>query len=345
MIYRQPRLEEYEAYEALAQHPIQSTAWGNFRANSGIDVVRLIGFDEKAMRSSMQVFFHKLPRLPWTIGNYSKGEKPTEVMLEALYKLGQEKKAIFIKLEPNVYSPPHSEEEMEQLKNFILSKGCELGRAHFIPYTFILDLTQSEDQILGGMKQKTRYNIKVAQKHGVEIIEDSTNEGFEDYIKLLQETTKRQGFYAHTMDYHRKMWQHMRGSGIAKLMKGVYKGETIVAWVLFHYKDVLHYPYGTSSRQHRNVMASNLMMWEVIRLGKAMGAKTLDMWGCLGPDPDKSHPWYGFHKFKEGYGGVMTKYVGSFDMVIDPNMYKIYRMADRWRWRWLDLRRKLPLIG
>lgn len=345
MIYRRPRVDEFDAFEALAQYPLQSTAWGNFREDTDIDVTRLVGFDDAKMVSQMQVFIHPVPKLPFSIGNYSKGEMPSEIMLKALYELGQEKKAIFIKLEPNISAPPYSGEELLKLKEFLLDHGCEVGRAFFTPYTFILDLTQTEEQILDNMKPKTRYNIKIAEKHDVKIIEDSTNEGFEDYLKLLKETTQRQQFYAHSEEYQRKMWQHMRGAGIAKVVKAVYRDEVIVAWVLFHYKDTLYYPYGASGRKHRKVMASNLMMWEVIKLGKQLGAAKFDMWGCLGPKPDETHPWYGFHRFKEGFGGVLTEYVGSFDLIIDPNLYKLYRIADRWRWKLLNFKRKLPFIS
>lgn len=344
MIYRRPREDEYQAYEALAGYPLQATAWGNFREEMGIRTVRLVGFEETQMQSAMQIFFHPLPNLPWTVGNYSKGERPTEVMLKALYELGQNEKAIFIKLEPNVSSPPLTQEELGEIKTFLLSHGCELGRAFFTPYTFILDLTKSEEEIMAGMKPKTRYNIGVAQKHGVQIVEDNSEAGFEEYLKLLELTTKRQHFFAHTQKYQRKMWEHMRGAGLARLMKGVYQGETVVAWVLFHHHDTLYYPYGASSRKYREVMASNLMMWEVVRLGKSLGAKQLDMWGCLGPNPDKNHDWYGFHHFKEGFGGMLTQYVGSFDLVVNPNLYKLYRIADRWRWKWLNVKRRIPFI-
>jgi lipid II:glycine glycyltransferase (peptidoglycan interpeptide bridge formation enzyme) len=342
MIYRQPRENEHQAYEDLAEYPLQSTAWGNFREEMGIDVERLIGFDDSQMVSQAQVFFHPIPKLPYTIGNFPRGRRVDWVMLQALKELGSLKRAIFIKIEPNVATPQYSAEQVEELRSFLLQNGCEPGRAFFTPFTFVLDLTKSEEKLLEQMKPKTRYNIKVAEKYGVEIVEDSSEQGFEDYLNLLKLTIKRQQFYAHTDKYQRTMWQHMRGAGNAKVMKAMYQGEVIVAWVLFKYKDTLYYPYGASSRKHRKVMGSNKMMWEVIRLGKLWECTQLDMWGCLGPKPDPEHPWYGFHTFKEGFGGTLSSYVGSFDLVIDPSLYKIYRVLDRWRWRWLKIRRKLP---
>lgn len=209
MIFRRPRTDEYEVYEALVDYPLQTHAWKNFREEMGIDVTQLVGFEQSQMKAALQVFFHPVPKLPYMIGNYSKGTAPDKTMLKALYELGQEKKAIFIKIEPNYSMPPQSQEAIESLKTLLLDNGCVEGRALFTPYTFIVDLTQTEEAILEQMKAKTRYNIGVAEKHGVQIVEDSTNEGFEDYLHLLKLTTKRQQFYAHTENYQRKMWEHM----------------------------------------------------------------------------------------------------------------------------------------
>ena len=81
----------------------------------------------------------------------------------------------------------------------------------------------------------------------------------------------------------------------------------------------------------KNVMASNLLMWEAICWGKKNGAKLFDMWGALGPNPDPSDPWFGFHRFKQGYGPVLTEFIGSFDLVIHPYYYRLYNLIHQLR--------------
>lgn len=341
MIYRPPRLDEYEAYEKLALHPLQSKAWGDFRDTTGVRVERLIGFEEDAMVAQMQVTFHPLPKVPYTVGYYPKGRWPDEVALAALTELGKRNKAILIKLEPDVSMPPYTVADLEGLQAFLLEHNCQIGRALFTPYTFLIDLTHSEDELLAAMKSKTRYNVRLAQKHGVVVAEDSTDKGFAEYLELLKLTTKRQQFYAHTEKYQQNMWKFMHAAGIARVLKASFNGKTLAAWVLFHYRDRLFYPYGASSRENKEMMASNLLMWEAIRYGKHVGAKTFDLWGALGPQADPKDPWFGFHTFKEGYGGTQTQFVGTFDLVIDPPKYQLYRLADRWRWRLLRLKSKL----
>lgn len=345
MIYRQPRVDEQDAYDALVKHPLQSRAWGDFRETTGVSVHRLIGFEGSRPSAQMQVTFHSIPKTPYTIGYYPKGVWPDEVAMAALRELGKREKAILIKLEPDVASPPNSEEDLNRLKQFLSDHGAQIGRALFTPYTFVIDLTQTEEALIAKMKNKTRYNIKVALKHGVQILEDNSDQGFKQYLTLLAETTKRQQFYAHTKNYQLGMWQKMHGAGIAHLLKAEYQGKVLATWVVFKFQDRLFYPYGASSREHREVMASNLLMWEAMRFGKRLGCKTFDLWGALGPEPDPKDPWLGFHRFKEGYGGAYTHFVGTYDLVIDPMMYRLFRIGDRWRWRLLRFKSKLPLIN
>jgi lipid II:glycine glycyltransferase (peptidoglycan interpeptide bridge formation enzyme) len=345
MIYRKPREDERETFDQLAQHPLQTWSWGNFRETTGVETVRLLGFDGAEAKRQMQLTFHPIPKLPFTVGYYPKGLWPDETELLTLLELGRRKKALFIKLEPDVSTPPYSADDLEGLADILLKNGCQTGKALFTPYSFILDLTPSEEALAAGMKSKTRYNVRLAEKHGVTVVEDSSPEGFEEYLHLLQLTTRRQQFYAHTEKYHRNMWKHMSQTGTVRLLKAVYQGKTLAAWILFVHGKKLYYPYGASSREHKDVMASSLLMWEVIRFGKRIGCESLDMWGALGPDADPKDPWMGFHRFKEGYGGEMARFVGTFDLIIDPNLYKIYRLVDRWRWRFLRLKSKLPFFG
>jgi len=128
--------------------------------------------------------------------------------------------------------------------------------------------------------------------------------------------------------YHKK-------AGQAHLFKAMYKEKVLSAWIVFILDGVLYYPYGASSREHRELMANNLLAWEVIMFGKKKGCKKFDMWGSLGENPDKNDPWYGFHKFKEGYGGELVEFVGSWDLVVRPVLYWLYRLGEEIRWMFL----------
>ncbi len=311
----------------MITHPLQSDEWGKFREKTGVRVIRGKDF---------QLTIHKIPHSSWNIGYLPKGEMPDKKIISELKEIGKKEKCIFIQLEPNI-------EKISNIKFQIPNLGLRPA-AHplFTKYNFILDLTKSEEELLKNMHPKTRYNIKVAQKHGVEVIEDNSDRAFEQYIKLTHETTKRQGFYAHTENYHRLMWESFGKQKTkelsAHLFLAKYKNDVLAAWMLFVFKDTLYYPYGSSSSLHREVMASNLLMWEVIKFGKKLGLKKFDMWGALSLDPDKNDPWFGFHRFKEGYGGKLVEYIGSYDLVINPFLYFIFKIADKIRWLFLKFK-------
>ena len=301
-------------------HPLQSPRWGEFRKKTGVKVVIING---------LQLTIHQIPRTKYTIGYLPKGPGITKSMLGDLEKVGKKENAIFIQIEPNV-EKNNKEYKFENLR--------PSTRPLFTKYNFVLDITPSEEELLKNMHQKTRYNIRLAEKRGIKVTEDNSANAFSEYLKLTKETTQRQNFYAHGEKYHKLMWETLKNEKINKniltahLLKATYNNDVLVTWILFVLDDTLYYPYGASSSKNRELMASNLMMWEAIKFGKNLGLKKFDMWGSLGIDPDTKDPWYGFHRFKEGYGPRHVEYVGSFDLIINKKLYFIYKILDKIRW-------------
>jgi len=159
-------------------------------------------------------------------------------------------------------------------------------------------------------------------------------------LNLLFKTTKRQGFYAHDKDFHRLQWQILRPAGISHLLTATYQDKMLAAFLLFVFNNTLYYPYGASTREHRELMAPTLLMWEAIRFGKNQGCRQFDLWGDLEPNPPPNHPYFGFHRFKEGFSPKLVEFVGTYDLVINPIFYQIYKISDLLRWKLLRLRSK-----
>ena len=153
----------------------------------------------------------------------------------------------------------------------------------------------------------------------------------EDYIRLMEETTKRQGFYNHNGEYFRRMFKIFPKDTL-RIFEAVYQDEVLTAWILFKFNGKLYYPYGASGNNHRELMPNNLIMWEAIKYGKELNCSVFDLWGCLGPNPNTADSWYGFHKFKAGYNPQLVEYIGTFDFVYKPLMYKLFNLADKIRW-------------
>ncbi|MBI4130646.1 peptidoglycan bridge formation glycyltransferase FemA/FemB family protein [Candidatus Roizmanbacteria bacterium] len=328
----------------LPLHPLQCPEWGEFREKTGIPVIRVApGF---------QMTLHNLP-FGYRIGYLPKCDLPTPKILKELVVIGKKHNCIFMKLEPNIVNNNSHISIFSKIQN-TKYKIHESKHPLFTKYTFHIDLTKSEDELLQQMKPKTRYNVRLAEKRGVVVKEETSKEAFATYLQLAEETWKRQKFFGHDRRYHQLMWETLHPSGIAHLLIAYLQSDLqdknaqyqiqntkykipLVAWIVFLYKDILYYPYGASSSEYKEVMASNLMLWEAMKWGKSHGAKVFDLWGSLGPDADPKDEWYGFHKFKEGYGGKLVELVGSYDLVINPVLYQIYTILHPIRQKLLKL--------
>ena len=347
MIIREIKLDEKERYNQAAEHPLQTWEWGEFRQETGLKVIRLGEFDQDELIQSYQLTVHPLPfkKLNRSVIWFPRGPMPHQQMLITLRQLALNNQAIYVKLEPNVYAPTGSiTAKLDQVRTFLQTNGCQPGQDIFINHTFTLNLNQTTDELLAQMKPKTRYNLNLAQKAGIEVKEDNSETAFEAYLKLTKATTERQGFFAHTPDYHRQMWKHLHQAGIAHLLVASYQDQPLVTWVLFKHRQTLYYPYGASSRLHRDKMPVYAMMWAAIRFGQTHQCHTLDLWGSLGLDPDPQDPRFGFHRFKAGFGGTLQEYVGTWDLVVDQALYPIVQLGEKGRSKLLGLRKKLRLI-
>lgn len=323
-----------DRYNKLATHPLQSWEWGQFRKAQGYKVIRLGKYSGNTLKEIFQVTFHPIPLIPLTVGYLPKSSLPTKEVIEKLKQVGKENKAIFIKLEPNV-------ENSESAIGNLQFDSFVQGKSLFTKYTSSIDLTKSEEELLKNFKPKTRYNIRLAEGHGVIVREDNSDSAFENYLKLLFETTSRQGFYAHDEKYHRLQWQILKSSGISHLLSATYQGKTLATFLLFVFNNVLYYPYGASTREHKELMAPTLLIWEAIKLGKRLGCKSFDLWGDIELNPSPANPYYGFHRFKEGFSPKLVEFVGSYDLVINPALYRIYQIVDKIRWKTLKLKSRL----
>jgi len=345
MIIRDITAADKKLFNDRVRHPLQSFEWGEFRKKTGVKVIRKGIFEGKKLITPIQVTIHKVPKLNWQVGYFPKGTMPDEDQLKVLRQTGKENNCVMIKLEPNVGSKINQQgietHAWETIDQFLKQRGCRVGRPLFTKYSFQLNLKETEEKILKKMHHKTRYNIRLAERKGVKVVRDNSRESFEWFLQLLfEETVNRQGFYAHTPGYFKKMWEELEPAGIAHLLRAEYKGTPLACFMVFYFNNKIYYPYGASTRNHRELMAPNLLMWEVIKFGKELKCKQLDMWGSLGPAPDKRDPWYGFHRYKQGYGGDLVEFLGSYDLVLQKSNYQVYRTLEKVRWAVLKSKAK-----
>ena len=319
---------------------LQSYEWGNFQQMSGHDVTRVIVKESGRIILVAQIFKHALPLgksylyIPYgPVFNLSQPGRDEEVFdffIAELKKLASKKSGIiFLKVE--------TDKEWGDIDPIALGfkKSAKDIQAR---ETMIMDLTSPEDDILARMKQKTRYNIKVAQKHGVKIV--SLDSGAMDpkiFVSLLEETAMRNGFRTHGGKYYLDMMDLFLGKPVSpqanslsqKLYFAYYKGGVAAAALVGFFGGRATFLHGASSGQYRNIMAPYLLHWEIMRDAKRLGFAEYDFWGIVTPRTDKNQvkKWLGFSRFKEGFGGRVAEYSGAYDLVFNKLWYNGYRIV------------------
>lgn len=326
-----------QVWNDCADHPLQAWEWGEARKELNVGMLRVGEFEGSRLKNVFQITFHKIPFTKYRVGYLPRSVWPSKKILNFLYDYAKRNNTVFIKIEPYEESEKlkaKSEKQQLKTKNYSIVKS---PHPLFPDWTQLIDLTNSEEDLLKNMKPKTRYNIKLAQKKGVIIKEMTNDEGFEIFAKLYFETTKRQKYYGHDYSYHKAIFENLKDK-IAHILIAYYDNIPLAAHELFHFKDAVYYVYGGSSEKHRNLMTAHLLMWESIRFGKKIGSKKFDMWGSLPINYDENHPWAGFTRFKEGFGGKFMEFLGSFDLVTNQIIYKLYNTVYGIRTKYLDLK-------
>jgi peptidoglycan pentaglycine glycine transferase (the first glycine) len=178
---------------------------------------------------------------------------------------------------------------------------------------------------LAGMKQKTRYNVRLAARRGV-TIRQATTADMELFYQLYTETSSRDGFIIRPAGYYHDAWASFMEQGRAQLLLAEVDGEAVAGLMLFLFGSTAWYMYGASSDRHRKRMPNQLLQWEAIRQARAAGCSLYDLWGA--PDQlDESDPMWGVTRFKLGLGGELARGLGAWDYAYNRPVYRLIAFA------------------
>lgn len=193
--------------------------------------------------------------------------------------------------------------------------------------TRCIDLRPDEAAILAQMKPKGRYNIGVARRHGVSVVEDTSEHGLADFLKIYEETAARQGMEAKPPDYFEAMLALARPGNYASLFFAEHEGVRLATALIIYFGPRATYFYGGSRSLNRQVMAPYRMHFEIMRKAKARGHEWYDLWG-IAPPNQPAHPWQNFTEFKAKFGGEEVHLVPTLDLVFDCVAYDRYMLVE-----------------
>jgi len=320
-------------------HVLQSSQWGQLKERFGWQVERLAVENQGQWLAGAQVLFRPLG--PKTIAYVPKGPitdwadaEATQALLEAMHHLCRQRRAILLKIEPDVAKNPTLAQRLTGL-GFRASPQTIQPRC-----TILLDLTPDPETILARMKSKTRYNIRLAARKGV-TVREGTAEDLPGFYRLMRTTGERDGFGIHGDSYYESAYQLFVPQGLAKLFLATFEDQVLAGIMAFAFGQRAWYMYGASSDEHRNLMPNYLLQWEAIQWAKEHGCLTYDLWGI--PDEEeavleseflkRSGGLWGVYRFKRGFGGQVVHYLGAYDYVYSPLLYRLYNKLATWRAR------------
>ncbi|MBL8029636.1 MAG: peptidoglycan bridge formation glycyltransferase FemA/FemB family protein [Candidatus Doudnabacteria bacterium] len=307
---------------------LQSWSWGDWQSVLGRQVVRFKIVEEGKVVGMMQLIKMPLPfgRAYWycPYGPIDSDEllvKSDELLHEIRSKF---KDAVFVRIEPKV-SLPVTRYPSPVTKSANIQPGK----------TLVIDLSQTEEQILANMHHKTRYNIRLAEKHNVKIVDEFhlvNGKGIfaKEAVELIFNTAKRQGYKSQGEDYFKKLVNYFaiqNNTGDIKLhiYKALHENCLLASAIILDFGNRRTYLFGGSSENKKNLMAPYLLHFTAMRDAKKNGLTEYDFWGIETSKGDSP----GFVKFKMGFNnsskGVVV-YAGAWDVVINVFAYKIYKV-------------------
>jgi lipid II:glycine glycyltransferase (peptidoglycan interpeptide bridge formation enzyme) len=209
-------------------------------------------------------------------------------------------------------------------------------------------LGKSEEQLLSDMKQKTRYNLRLAERKGVRVRRGGLAD-FPTLYAMYAETSVRDGFVIRSEEYYRAVWDSFFDAGILIPLVAEVESQAVAGLMLFIFGKESWYLYGMSRDLARDWMPNYLLQWQAIRASQAAGCKIYDLWGA--PDEfNERDPMWGVYRFKLGLGAYPARHIGAWDLPLQTMTYSLYtqllpRLISIMRWRGRGLTRRRVLSG
>ena len=314
-------------------HLLQSWGWGEFKATTGWQPVRLALWKDGEIVAGAQVLRRTASHVPLWIGHlayipkgplvdWSKPELCT-MFFELLQRYVQRRGALVLQMEPGEEQGiVGSESVILQMKKIAAKPIHSLQPLRSI----VLDLAPDEQTLLAQMKEKWRYNVRLASKRGVKVRAANSVEDVRAWYALYQTTGERDQFGIHTFQYYLDAWQIFAPGGKIRLLMAEHDGQLLAGIFVACFGGQAIYLYGASSNEQRQLMPNYLLQWEAIRWVKEAGARVYDFWGI--PDTEsEDEEMAGVYRFKRGWGGRVVQFLGGYEVVYRP---LVMRLARRW---------------
>ncbi|GHO43943.1 lipid II:glycine glycyltransferase FemX [Ktedonospora formicarum] len=314
----------------------QSYEWGELPLLGVQEILRIGVLDDAGkLCAGMLVTVSRAPAIRQTYLYSPRGpvvddpHSPALVILLNFVKAEARKRGAFmLKVEPSVA------DDNREWHSAMQRYGFRTNPHHMhIRHEWVLDISQDEKSILAQMKEKWRYNIRLAGRKGITIRRGETKEDLEKFYKIYETTSERDTFHINDKNFYQRFLELYKDGDHVALFLAEYEGKpiagTIIAWI----GEWSWYMYGASSNEQRNLMPNHLLQWTSMQWAKSKGCKYYNFRGI--PDLlEEGQELWGVYQFKRGFGGYPLRFFPTQDMVYNPLVYQAYRtLLDFKHWR------------
>lgn len=305
-------------------HLLQTWAWGELKGAFGWYPWRVAVEQDGALIAGAQVLYRRLG--PLSLAYVPKGpvlltqeEAAISLLWRGIRAHARRFNAIALKVEPEWRDEDAGAHAWLRAHGFHPSANTIQPRR-----TVIVDLTPDEEEILGRMKPKWRYNIRLSFRKGVEV-KSKGAEALGIFYELMRITGERDGFAIHSRAYYEKAFALFAPMGRVNLLVAYYEEQPLAALMPFAFNKQAWYMYGASSNAHRERMPNHQLQWCAMRWAKEQGCTQYDLWGIADVDPQApTADLEGLQRFKEGFGGEVVRYVGAYDQPYYPLLHRVF---------------------
>lgn len=312
-------------------HVFQLYEWGELKATTGWEPLRYMVYEKSQPIGALSILKRKIPGLNRYIFYCPRGpicdfenKEILDFIWKNVKKIAKEHKAIFFKIDPDI--PMEDLDFQNYLKESGFQKiktGKDFGGVQ-PRFVFRLELNKSSEELLSDMASKTRYNIRYAKRKGVVIKDDCTLEDLKEFYNILEITAIRDKFGIRDYVYFENMWKYLVENGYGKLFMAEYEGRYIAGTLALISGDTVWYTYGASDNVYRNRQPNYRLQWAMIKWALENGCSMYDFRGVSG-DLDEDNPLFGLYRFKKGFNGEFTEFIGEYDLVINKFYYSLWQ--------------------
>jgi len=344
-----PGADDWDAFVATADRGsyLQLTGWASVKAVNGWSAVRIdsrAGVTGDGGRIGAQVLLRRPRPLPWAFAYAPRGpvaESWTPEAIEAFTERVHTDlptaagRVSHLRIDPEIEADGAQDPD-GALRRSLRHAGWRPAAPIQPNSTRVIDLRPDEEAIQGDLRKKWRQYVNRARNSGIRVV-DAEGDRLPEFYRIYRQTAERAGFLIRTEQAYRDVWDAFRPAGNARLLFAqAADGEPQATLFLVRCGPRVVEPYGGMTDAGADSRANYLLKWEAIRSSKELGATSYDLWGLATG---------GIAHFKTGFGGREVRYIGAWDLVLDPLGRRVYESAQGGRVWWARRRHGLDSGG